>query len=57
MWYNYHGITVIHVQSLSSNYVVDRTLHVADEYAHRLAEDEVLEQCWDERERHTEDSQ
>jgi len=36
---------------------VDRTLHVADEYAHGLAEDEVLQQCRDEGERHTEDGQ
>ena len=38
-------------------YIVDRTLHVADEDAHGLAEDEVLQQCWDEREWHTEDGQ
>lgn len=34
--------------------MVGRTLHVADEDAHGLAEDEVLQQCRDERERHAE---
>jgi len=38
-------------------WVVGLTLHVTDEDTHRLAKDEVPQQRWDERERHTEDSQ